>query len=114
MIVICYYIGFVVVECKIAASLSWWSTATTIYTFMVISVIRWLMLNHIEFYKKYVSTIYESKPSTYILLPIWFLALIQVIPFWISWTDDINTDFACNNYYESNAWNYWVSLALFT
>ena len=55
--------------CKMVMAGLWFSATTSVYTFTVISVSRWLMLNHPKFYKKH----FQERPiwTVYITAFLW-------------------------------------------
>ena len=92
------------VLCKFVIAGLWLCVVTSIYIFTVISVARWLMLNHPLFYERN----FQDKPmwTSYIgIAACWLGGAIHAIPLLTSWNDDCVTDFStCSLPYKSPIW----------
>ena len=92
------------VLCKFVIAGLWLCVVTSIYIFTVISVARWLMLNHPLFYQRN----FQNKPmwTSYIgIAACWLGGAIHAIPLLTSWNDECVTDFStCSLPYKSPIW----------
>ena len=90
--------------CKIVIAGLWLCVVTSIYTFTVISVARWLMLNHPRFYNKQ----FQDKPiwTSYIgIASCWLAGACHALPLLTPWNDECVTDFTtCSLPYKSPVW----------
>ena len=102
-----------VIGCKIVIAGLWLCVVTSIYTFMVISVTRWLMLNHPEFYKRQ----FEAKPMWWTYMGIaacWIAGACHAIPLLTSWNNECVTDFStCSLPYKSPLWIWGAGVFVF-
>merc|ERR1712062_591895 len=100
-------------SCKIVIAGLWLCVVTSIYTFTVISVARWLMLSHPKFYNKK----FQDRPiwTSYISIALcWFAGAIHAIPLLTSWNDECVTDFTtCSLPYKSPIWIWSTALTVF-
>ena len=99
--------------CKTVIAGLWLCVVTSIYTFTVISVARWLMLSHPKFYNKK----FQDRPiwTSYISIALcWFAGAIHAIPLLTSWNDECVTDFTtCSLPYKSPIWIWSTALTVF-
>ena len=99
--------------CKIVIAGLWLCVVTSIYTFTVISVARWLMLNHPRFYNKQ----FQDRPlwTSYIgIASCWLAGACHAIPLLTSWNDECVTDFTtCSLPYKSPLWIWSAALTVF-
>jgi len=90
--------------CKSVIAGLWLCVVTSIYTFTGISVIRWLMLNHPNFYAANVG----NKPTWCIYMCIascWIAGALHALPLLTSWNNECVTDFStCSLPYKSPLW----------
>ena len=100
-------------SCKIVIAGLWLCVTTSIYTFTVISVARWLMLNHPRFYNKQ----FQDKPiwTSYIgIAACWVAGAIHAIPLLTEWNDECVTDFqTCSLPYKSPVWIWATAFTVF-
>ena len=98
------YVGDSNILCKIVIAGLWLCVVTSVYTFTVISVARWLMLNH----PKYYMANFDKKPMSAIYIVIaccWILGAAHAIPLLTPWNDECVTDFdTCSLPYKSPLW----------
>ena len=88
--------------CKSVIAGLWLCVVTSIYTFTMISVARWLMLNHPRFYTAKFTPMWTAYLS---IASCWLLGAVHAIPFLTSWNDDCVTDFStCSLPYKSPLW----------
>ena len=101
------------IGCKIVIAGLWLCVVTSIYTFTVISVARWLMLNHPRFYSKH----FQEKPiwTSYIgIASCWIAGAAHAIPLLTNWNDECVTDFStCSLPYKSSVWIWSTGLTVF-
>ena len=99
--------------CKIVIAGLWLCVVTSIYTFTVISVARWLMLNHPRFYNKQ----FQDRPlwTSYIgIASCWLAGACHAIPLLTSWNNDCVTTFdTCSLPYKSPAWIWGAAIFVF-
>ena len=99
--------------CKLVIAGLWLCVTTSIYTFTVISVARWLMLNHPRFYNKQ----FQDKPiwTSYIgIAACWVAGAIHAIPLLTEWNDECVTDFqTCSLPYKSPVWIWATAFTVF-
>ena len=102
------------IGCKIVIAGLWLCVVTSIYTFMVIWVSRWLMLNHPEFYKRQFGED-DSMRSAYIAIAFcWFAGALHAIPLLTPWNDECVTDFStCSLPYKSPVWIWGAAVFVF-
>ena len=90
--------------CKMVIAGLWLCVVTSIYTFTVISVARWLMLNHPRFFNKQ----FQDKPiwTSYIgIASCWLAGACHALPLLTPWNDECVTDFTtCSLPYKSPVW----------
>ena len=100
-------------SCKIVIAGLWLCVTTSIYTFTVISIARWLILNHNTFYKENV----EKKPMWKVHLAIfvcWLAGACHAIPLLTPWNNDCVTDFnTCSLPYKSPLWIWGSAIFVF-
>ena len=98
------YTGGSPVLCKIVIAGLWLCVVPSIYTFTVISVARWLMLNHPTYYKDNL----ENKPMwwTYIgIASCWLAGACHAVPLLTPWNNECVTDFTtCSLPYKNPVW----------
>ena len=99
--------------CKTVIAGLWLCVVTSIYTFTVISVARWLMLNHPRFYSKH----FQEKPiwTSYIgIASCWIAGAAHAIPLLTNWNNECVTDFStCSLPYKSSVWIWSTGLTVF-
>ena len=90
--------------CKSVIAGLWLCVVTSVYTFTMISVARWLMLNHPKFY----TANFVNKPmwSAYLgIASCWIAGACHAIPLLTSWNNECVTDFTtCSLPYKSPLW----------
>ena len=90
--------------CKSVIAGLWLCVVTSVYTFTMISVARWLMLNH----PKYYTANFVNKPmwSSHLgIASCWFAGVLHAIPLLTSWNNECVTDFTtCSLPYKSPLW----------
>ena len=99
--------------CKLVIAGLWLCVTTSIYTFTVISIARWLILNHNTFYKENV----EKKPMWKVHLAIfvcWLAGACHAVPLLTPWNNDCVTDFnTCSLPYKSPLWIWGSAIFVF-
>jgi len=99
--------------CKIVIAGLWLCVVTSVYTYTMISVARWLMLNHPKFY----TANFEKKPmwSAYMgIASCWVAGACHAIPLLTSWNDECVTDFStCSLPYKSPLWIWGAGIFVF-
>ena len=99
--------------CKLVIAGLWLCVTTSIYTFTVISIARWLILNHNAFYKENV----EKKPMWHVHLAIfgcWLAGACHAVPLLTPWNNDCVTDFStCSLPYKSPLWIWGSAIFVF-
>ena len=99
--------------CKSVIAGLWLCVVTSVYTFTMISVARWLMLNH----PKYYTANFVNKPmwSSYLgIASCWFAGVLHAIPLLTSWNNECVTDFStCSLPYKSPAWIWGAAVFVF-
>ena len=102
-----------VIGCNIVIAGLWLCVVTSIYTFTVISVTRWLMLNHPGFYNQR----FEENPmrAAYIAIACcWLAGACHAIPLLTSWNNHCVTTFdTCSLPYKSPAWIWGAAIFVF-
>ena len=97
--------------CKSVIAGLWLCVVTSIYTFTMISVARWLMLNHPRFYTAKFTPMWTAYLS---IASCWLLGAVHAIPFLTSWNDDCVTDFStCSLPYKSPIWIWGAAIFVF-
>ena len=90
--------------CKVVIAGLWLCVVTSIYIFTMISVARWLLLNHPLFYESN----FQDKPlwtSYFGIAGCWLGGAVHSIPLLTKWNDDCVTDFStCSLPYKSPIW----------
>ena len=96
--------------CKMVMAGLWFSATTSVYTFTVISVSRWLMLNHPKFYKKH----FQERPIWTVYIGIaacWLAGACHAVPLLTSWNNNCVSDFTtCSLPYKSPLWIWGAAL----
>ena len=96
--------------CKMVMAGLWFSATTSVYTFTVISVSRWLMLNHPKFYKKH----FQERPIWTVYIGIaacWLAGACHAVPLLTSWNNTCVSDFTtCSLPYKSPLWIWGAAL----
>ena len=99
--------------CKTVIAGLWLCVVTSIYTFTVISVARWLMLSHPTFYNRQ----FQDRPIWTVYISIascWFAGACHATPLLTSWNNDCVTDFTtCSLPYKSPIWIWSTALTVF-
>ena len=99
--------------CKSVIAGLWLCVVTSVYTFTMISVARWLMLNHPTFYNENFAK--KSMWWTYIsIASCWFAGACHAIPLLTPWNNSCVTDFStCSLPYKSPLWIWGAAIFVF-
>ena len=96
--------------CKILTAGTWLSVTTSIYTFTIVSVARYLGTVHEALFERYFSpeTAYKS------ILTCWLCGLLHAIPLLTSWNNEDTSDFTtCSMPMKNDRWVLWSGVTVF-
>ena len=94
-----------VIGCKIVISGLWLCVVTSIYTFMVISLARWMMLNHPKFFTNNFEKKNPMRAAHIAIASCWIAGACHAIPLLTSWNNECVSDFTtCSLPYKSPLW----------